>query len=312
MKPQLLPLPLPASFQDQNAQMPTGIDFLAHKQLHEVLFDFLPEEEVLNYRRVHSACDTVVECWAQARIQDTLGQELPSTEWQEPQTAPRTVDVCFLNLMKIRGRDLKDVIASLPGGVRSLSPKLLRGESKSVSKSFKSICAAMTAESVLNLQHVDVSNTADDAIAALLRSVAASAKELQYLSASGTPFTTDEIVKLVATNCTKLESLDVSWIDGRIEEDSVMLLATNCAQLKSLNIGATGSEFTDNSIEHVATNCPQLESLDVSFTGGFITDASMKLLVAKCRQLRSLNINSTGTNVTDDTIKVLATSCPEL
>ena len=128
-----------------------GLDLLAHNQLHEVLFDYLEIEDVLQYRLIHSACDDRLLFYAQTQAKDVFGQELlmialvnsRHERWEDfsmisplnfidPEapvisceaTSVRTIHVGLFKLLVDRG-ELLDVIAGSRGGC--LVQKLVRG-----------------------------------------------------------------------------------------------------------------------------------------------------------------------------------------
>ena len=88
------------------------------------------------------------------------------------------------------------------------------------------------------------------------------------------------------------------------------LVATNCVQLRSLDVSGN-SKITDVTMKLVGTNCRQLHSLDVRWTNGAITDESMKLVAANCRQLRLLRVGQmlVSPTITEHSFSPLSEDC---
>ena len=70
------------------------LQFLAHSQLHEVLFSFLPVEDVLHYRCIHSACDALVVHYARDQLLDVVGQDVSMSAKSDPVGTGTTYDRC--------------------------------------------------------------------------------------------------------------------------------------------------------------------------------------------------------------------------
>ena len=71
------------------------LQFLAHSQLHEVLFAYLATADILRYRCVHSECDAVVIHFVETQLQDVLGQDYPgalSIGHKDADVVPRILD----------------------------------------------------------------------------------------------------------------------------------------------------------------------------------------------------------------------------
>ena len=293
--------------------MSVALNFLAHSQLHEVLFCFLSVEDVLKYRYLHSDCDTVVVLHAQSHVHDVFGQELPpdSTEngWSESTTEHefRTLEPRLLKLLVALGNDIGDVLASSPSGARSLSAKLIRGTHRDIQKVFLTLCGAIKEEWVRTLVHVDLISVKGEVCAILVPWVAHYASDLRVLAVD------ENGASLVAKNAVSIRSLKCWHARGMISDGPIKaVVALNCQSLLTLDVSYTDGRVTDESIKLVADICPHLRSLDVSSTAGFITDYSMKLIANNCRELRSLRMNATCGSITDDTIKLIAANCRHL
>ena len=93
----------------------------------------------------------------------------------------------------------------------------------------------------------------------------------------------------MAMNCPKLQSLNVSYTEGAITDDSIMMVATHCLQLHSLDVSRTESCATDASMKLLATNFKQLERLFIDHFGDkpydsvTITAEAMSLFPPSCR-----------------------------
>ena len=194
-----------------------SLSFLAHTQLHEVLFDFLTVEDVLSYRTIHTACDDVMVHYAKAKLQDVIGQDIcPSLPFdandssEKEEIINRTIDARFVNLLAIRGDDIGYLFLESGCGVRSLSAKLIRRTTRlMLVAALKQIFGAISEDSAQGLLHVDV-----------------------FTHLDAVP---DGFVPMIATHSTQLRSLNIAS-HNTIKDDTMRLVATNCRQLESLNI----------------------------------------------------------------------------
>ena len=303
----------------------SSLHFLAHSQLHEVLFAFLHTKDVLLYRQIHSKCDEVVVSHAKTSIQDAVGQDLSdqaveqestrmwraeiSVEGQSSETTPiRQFDAVLLKLLVLGGDDIGEIMSKSPGGVRCLSSEVIirksryAGSSKSVSKAIGTLCGAMTEETARTLVHIDFSYVDNDHVSdTFIHLVATYSTELRYLDSSGfrsRKFRRDDVLALIAANCRQLQHLNLAGVNGPLRshyaekffsDEGIKLIAANCHQLRVFNINDT-SVVTDDAMKVVATNCPQLQVVDIGSTRN-ISDTSMKLLAMNCRHLRALNLS---------------------
>ena len=287
----------------------SSLNFLAHKQLHEVLFAFLPMEDVLNYRSVHSECDEVVTHFTCALLQDVFGQDLSF----ENGTEHRMLDPKYLNLLTVRGDDIGQILAASSDGVRSVGRGLLCDSVGGV-PSFGLICSKLTPVSVHRLLHVDLSFCEELVLDAFYQLVAAHCPQLRSLQLCSPTCSSvnDDWLGLLATNCRELRFLDVSFTNRKITDASMKVVATNCLHLQTLNLCRTDGSITDETMSIMASNCTQLQSLNISYTAGKITDATMKLVAMSCRQLKSLDVSGCEGSITDDTMMAVGTYCRDL
>ena len=310
----------------------SNLAFVAHKQLHEVLFSFLPPQGVLDYRCVHTACDEVVSNYAVSQVQDVIGQDFKEQEQR------RKLHSSLVKLLIKQGTDLGEILAASANGARSIGARLMHGSSKGVTESLNAICRSMKEESVRTLLHADLSTTSTEVCTTFLARVAASASKLVYLSVNGhSTSNLDELMKLVAANCRELQVLDVNFTKDCVTDESMKLIAANCRKLRSLDVGFTIGitdesmkvvaenchelerlalkfcrSITDESIKLIAANCRSLQVLDLADTHGAVTDESIKLVAVNCRKLALLDVRMTGGRVTDESIKLIAMNCPQL
>ena len=315
----------------------SSLQFLTHEQLHEVLFDFLPLTDLLNYRCIHSACHDMLSVYSKAQVQDVIGQDLSASleaEYREVEIQPRTVDACLVQLLLGCGEGICQVLLASPGGVRSLSTSILRGTSKAKASAISTLCSSFTGELVQDLVHVDLSAVAEtSSTAAFLKLVGEHASHLRSLNVGGPRSANDDAIAVAASNCPELQVLDISYNStsdhcfglvatgcrqlrcinvfgtNAITDKSICLIAANCPSLRSLNVGATFGNITDASIKLVAGQCVELEQLVVRHSP--IADASISLVAMNCRKLRSLDVSNTR-GVTDESLKRIATNCREL
>ena len=299
-----------------------GVDFLAHQQLHEVLFTFFEPEVALDYRCIHSACDALVAHYARTRLQDVVGQDLDTASGEQAKAVPRTIDVCFLKLLVSRGENIEAVLANSEGGVRTISPKLFSGEPPaSINSAVNLLCSVMTKELARGLRHVHLQEGSpfDCAVADIIHRVfmhlvGTSSFGLRSLNTTTTNISDSDITDLVH-NCHQLQSINIENSDGKITDTTMKVLVTNCSQLRSLNISWTDGKITDEVLELLANNCRELRCLCFSKdsyllgTQSAITDTSMKLVAVNCRQLQSLDVSETRGSITDETVKLVATNC---
>ena len=311
----------------------SGVKFLAHSQLHEVLFHFLEGEDVLQYRAIHSMCDAVVQNYARTHLQDVLGQDLTPKD----NCCPRSIHAGLLFLLLQNGEDIKQILTASPVGIRSISPQLVHEKRDSLfSKAVDIIIAATTPDLARNLICLDFGMTSKDVAEALIALVATPGNALVSLKASNKYGNiSNDVIQLLANNCPQLQYLGISWTHIRddsmklfamnctqlialdasnslITDATIMAIAENCRQLQSLNVSKTRGRITDDSIKLVATSCLALRSLNVSATQGAISDVSIQAVAMNCRHLRSLNVGYTLAKVTDASIKLIAVNCPEL
>ena len=292
---------------------------MAHSQLHEVLFAFLPTRDVLAYRQIHSKCDEIVACLAETQIQDAVGQDLSEMALQGADsefTPRRQLDARLLKMLVIRGDDISNILSRSPGGVRSLSTKLLRGAfNDNLMKVFSALCGAVTEETARTIVHVDVSNDDNgDVSDTFIHLVATHSTHLRCLDSSGfrrQKFRRDDVLTLIAANCRQLQHLNLGGLNGEITDEGMKLIAVNCYQMRYLNTNKA-SRISDKSMKVVATNCLKLQVVDVSDTVD-ISDESMKLLAMNCRELQSLNLSVRNPEmITDETIMQVASNCRQL
>jgi len=117
---------------------------------------------------------------------------------------------------------------------------------------------------------------------------------------------TDAAIGALATNCSRLQELDVS--NTYLSNSGLNLLAENCHELRFLN-ASNVFLILDKSISFLAKKCHKLESVNLSNIN--ITDESMTVLARNCPKLRSLNL-SCCFDITDTTINAIAQNCPQL
>ena len=68
------------------------------------------------------------------------------------------------------------------------------------------------------------------------------------------------------------------FLIGKVTDESLKLVALNCSELQSLDVSHTGGMVTDESIKLIVINCRDLQSVTFNNTEGKITDASLSLL----------------------------------
>ena len=244
----------------------SSLRFLAHNQLHEVIFGFMQIKDVLTYRQIHSKCDEIVACHAETQIQDAVGQDLSiAAILGDSEARPiRFLDARLLKVLVLRGHDIVNVLSKSPGGVRSVSAKLIQGTSQQMITNALGalIRAATTVESARSLRHVDVSEVGDSHVStAFVEMVVAYSTELRYLDSSGfrsKTFRSDSVLARLATNCRLLQHLNIGGRDGEVTDEGMSLIAVNCRDLRYLNIRDT-SDISDKSMKVVATNCLKLQ-----------------------------------------------------
>ena len=214
--------------------------FLAHSQLHEVLFSFLEPKDVLAYRNIHSECDTVVRCHARTQLRDVVGQNflpLIPLDSEGEKIVPRTIDASFVTLLKACGEEDIAQLLVLSTSSIALSAKLICGASDGlVLNALAILCDALAHAVVENVEevHLDLSGDID--------SVGRSSSVPQSNLAVDT--VTDDIVKLLAERCLHLRSLNVSFTNGKITDESLKLVALNCPQCRRGDhfVAPSGSE----------------------------------------------------------------------
>ena len=135
--------------------------------------------------------------------------------------------------------------------------------------------------------------------------------QLRSLNVSSTRLITDEFSKVVAHCWPHLESLNVSFTEGRVTDETIKVIAASCPKLQLLKVAHT-TKITDTSIQLVAASCRQLRELDVRNTIGNISDVSIKLEAENCVELQSLDVSQTKGFATDESINLVAINCPQL
>ena len=124
----------------------SGLELLAHKQLHEEILSFLLAKDVMNHRLIHSKCEEVVLHHAASQIQDVLGQDYEAAFDGITTVAPRTVRACFVVLAKVRG-ELDQLLATSASGVRCIDATMIWGESYGkLNRALCVLCDALTQE----------------------------------------------------------------------------------------------------------------------------------------------------------------------
>ena len=111
----------------------TQLSFLAHGQLHEVLFDFLQTKDILDFRCIHSKCDAQVVLYAKTQLQDVVGQEVDHLPlYHENGTVAfylkRTMDSVLMMLLLRCGEDIALVLTQSTGAVRFIGRRLFTGK----------------------------------------------------------------------------------------------------------------------------------------------------------------------------------------
>ena len=301
------------------------LDFVAHNQLHEVLFGYLKGDEILNYRAVHSACDAVVLCFARTQLQDVIGRKMASTTLDEaPMTnvtnnivsTVRTMDAVLVPLLVCCDEDIAEIITTAMGPPRSISHRLFHSDSDALkSKAVAAVCCSMAADwsSVNRLRHFDVSWAFgkpsgniwysqyppesvfrpraprvmnDNAIMSFLPDC----QGIRSLDVSNTyGFITDASMKRVLESCTRLTSLNVSNTSGRISDDGMIFLMVGRQRLHSLNVSGTCGSISDASL--MLIDFSKLTHLDIGETDGAITDDGLKFVVLQTSNLKSLTVD---------------------
>ena len=272
----------------------SSLQFLAHNQLHEVLFPFLRDDDLAHYRSIHKVCDQVMLIYAVGQIKDVVGQELGTivhnseTDYslsKEESDSPRYLRAFLVKLLIARKYGIRSVLATCRGGVRTMSVKLLNGSPTAVHVAFHALCeAAATSTLVRSLRHVNVSGASGPGVAGFLQSVAQFSVQLESLDISGAAsIVSSKLVKQAATNCPRLKSLNVQGTGGRVTDDAMLAVAANCAELQHLNVRSSGGTITDKSMVPLLSNCSQLASVDVRDTEEKITPECLKLAPPHCK-----------------------------
>ena len=156
-----------------------GFMFLAHKQLHEVLFSFLATEDIFSCRAVHSECDNVVVHYAQTQLQHVLGQDLTI------ETPCSSVDHRLIVLLKTRGDSIKEILLDSAGVVRSFSAQVFRGEN--IGRAIRALSEVMVEDVALlrGLRYVDFTGLSGSVSDDFVDLVATHSHELRFLNLKG-------------------------------------------------------------------------------------------------------------------------------
>lgn len=126
--------------------------------------------------------------------------------------------------------------------------------------------------------------------------------ELTSVNVSGCRNLSDEAIKAIAQR--SLRSLDASCCGKLLTDESIKVIASDCPTLESLNV-ADCKFLTDESIKAVAAGCGDLKTIDVSRCKQ-LTDESIKALAGGCPKLTSLNVRNCG-KLTDEAMRAAAT-----
>ena len=275
----------------KDAGLSSSMDFLAHQQLHEVLFSYLEPEDVLRYRTIHSECNKVVLHYARTQLRDVVGQDLSeSTPGAEDfEVIHRRIASSFVKLLTTCGEDIGQLLASAPGGVRTLGEALISIRSpSSPARALNSLLGSLTEELLKELLHIDLCYVGKLSSERILPMLAQHASKLRSLSLN---YASEEMMKLVAANCPVLESFTIWFPMLKITDDALTALAQQ-GHLRLLALLRTGEDITDKSMAVVATNCLELRALRL-YCAPRITDASISLVGTYCLRLRSLTLHGT-------------------
>ena len=322
------------------------LEFLGHCQLHEVLFDFLPAEDVLCYRCLHSACYRVVGGYTRARLQDVFGQQLAPNYHNslkvEVIDSPRgrtlqTIHAVLVRMLMVSGEDPGVILRAATGGVQTIATDLIAGR---VNQRFvQLLLTSIAIESLQTVEYLGLNHISltDGWLAAQpkrfpklkhlnlryarpitddwIKAFAQSCPELESVNLGETEGITDASIELLASCCRQLKALDLSWscsypaYTWHAADRSMKALATHCLQLTVLHIQRT--RVTDNSMKVLVTRCVQLQDLNIGECER-ISDKAITLLALNCRQLRLLDVHGTRGHITDASISIIATNCAEL
>ena len=318
------------------------LPFLTHTQLHEVLFSFLTEVELFDYRYLHGSCADLVVQYAGAQLQDVMGQSpdsLPSLETlpvemdvDEPDVfTHRTMHTSLVQLLAACKQDIKSLLTTCPGGARCLTGAVFQGRFR---KALKVLCGYTDPGWTTQLVLIEEDRKAD-IDDSTIDSLLINASSLESLLLIGSAATNDTMNALAAGKCPKLKRLTVSEMEfvgpsflpaigkscpellslnmsdtGGFVTDAICTLATDCNRLESLNL-ANCREVNDDCIIAFATHCRRLKRLSVAVASD-ISDASIKVVALNCPELQALDVTATNGNVTDRSIALIAKHCPRL
>jgi hypothetical protein len=126
-------------------------------------------------------------------------------------------------------------------------------------KSLTSTSVKAIASSLSNLQHLDISwlsDTVSDSSIQKLNKL----HKLQYLGIADSKVT-DSILQKLLSNCTKLNSLDISFCTGLFQSDKALKYFTNVTRLN-----APGTALTDAMLTKILEVAVDLQHLDVSYS----------------------------------------------
>jgi hypothetical protein len=168
---------------------------------------------------------------------------------------------------------------------------------------------ALAASSHDTLRSIDVSRNPGGIDDRGLIALAAACHALQHVNMRDCPIS-DDAVKVIATQCPGLVTLDVGANGGRVTDESLHLLAERCSLLMSLDVGDAEGNVTDAGLRSVAEHCTGLRFLNAGGSKRTITDGGVMLVARCCRDLMHLDVS--GAVVTDHALNALGHGCRTL
>lgn len=170
----------------------------------------------------------------------------------------------------------------------------------------------LLAKSLVNVQSltINITHVVDDkAFAQFLCTVSATLRTFSLQFCGGLSATL--VLRALATNCTRLQSVVLRFIPGVCAEDVELLVRRTAAQLTVLELDSCGG-VNDDVLKAVARYCTNLEQLCVGGCADVGDEGVIAIAQSPCAQtLLALDIRSCM-HITDEGVEQIAIHCKSL
>ena len=316
-----------------------GGHLLAHPQLHEVLYSWLPTDGVFDLRSVHSAAASTVLAFAETCVMNVtrftspamvhaeeteeersrrpsvfvgylwlLSKELSPDQWRGLASEVRFVDV-YAFTPRWMGDKSQSRITSLllkdPQNVEFFRAPLLKSNAKAIQRLIDG-----AASSALKSFTISSSMTSQDT--ELTKALCAACKVLENVCFHCCFHITDDDLEPIWRQCPDLKDVDISWTGReKITDVTLLRMAQNCKYLRRISVNKSPG-ITPGGIARLVEACPHIESLDIGGHFGAVADPTLFVIQKHCRRLKTLSVAHSGRGISDSGIDEITANCPLL